>query len=216
MRLKSLCLATMIGLAATPALSFYEVENTIVRAANEVGVPAKLLKAICFVESSFNPQAYNHSDGGGSNHAYGVCQVLINTAVQFGFNNHGCNDIIEYRMEDRTPENCKLFDPYVSALYGAKYLKYQLDRYSNKRDYALAAYNAGSARVCETGVINGRKGRKLCEIGEFINQGYVEKVKSIMKKGYHVKYNRPTIKKKEEERSPFNSKIDYGRQPQQL
>lgn len=93
----------------------------------DVGVPFRLLAAICSVESSLRPFINPVQDNGSL--SYGMCQVKEDTARFMGF-------------ISRTKV---LSNPNINAYYAAKYLKYQLDRYKGDWIQALAAYNAGTA-----------------------------------------------------------------------
>lgn len=59
---------------------------------------------------------------------------------------------------------------------GCRYLGKIADTYSNRRDQ-VAAYNAGQARICRTGIL--RPSGKSCIIGQYINQDYVNKVMGV-------------------------------------
>ena len=75
-------------------------------------------------------------------------------------------------------KSSKLLNWKTNLKYGIKYIEYQLERYKNKKknlEYALAAYNAGTAFICRTGRT---KSGKKCRIGKFVNQDYVDKVTS--------------------------------------
>lgn len=109
-------------------------------------IPYSLIKAIVRVESNFNPVAQAYEKTI-DKYAYGLMQILIDTAKQV-------------TKTDITGSS--LFDPNTNIKIGTKYLRMQLDRYGQDRDSAIAAYNAGTAK------------RKMS--GEFINQGYVDKV----------------------------------------
>jgi soluble lytic murein transglycosylase-like protein len=111
------------------------VEKALVHAAEFTGVPLRLLKAVCKVESALNPKATHYDDGG--SHSYGLCQIKLETARSVGF----------------TGSVPKLYNPYVNAYYAGRYLKFQLVRYRGDWVRAISAYNAGHAKK----VIKNRK-----------------------------------------------------------
>lgn len=63
--------------------------------------------------------------------SYGLLQIMLQTATEHGF-------------EDR-PET--LFLPKVGLTWGAIYLRWLLDRYSENYEMAIAAYNGGPGAV---------------------------------------------------------------------
>lgn len=138
----------LLPLLYSPVVSAFEyskedVQISIAVAAFLEGLDQKALSALCFVESSHNPKAINPDDG--STPSIGLCQVKYRTAQWLGF----------------TGEAHDLKDPFINAMYAAKYLRYQLDRY-NDFERALAAYNAGHSKY------------------PGYNQRYVNKVKEAM------------------------------------
>lgn len=88
------------------------------------GIDAKLLQAVCLVESSGNSKAYVHKDGGSP--SYGICQIKLETAVYLGFT--GTSQDLMY-----APTN---------YYWAARYLKRHLNRYQTVQE-AISAYNAG-------------------------------------------------------------------------
>jgi hypothetical protein len=198
MRMTILTLGLLMASPAGAVSADY-VEESISKAAKEVGVPAELLKAICVSESNLNTKAFVYADGGTQNHAFGMCQVLIKTAEDYGLKNHNCNDNFSYRPEDRTHENCKLFGAYTNALYAAKYLKYQLDRYGGSWINAIAAYNSGTVKLCKTGWVKNARGEKLyrCEKGGLLNQRYVDRVLKALQGDNNEQRSRPKPVQKE-------------------
>lgn len=105
------------------APSMREVINKI---AKEENVDARLLSAICFVESSHIATKINLNDGKG--HSYGICQIKLPTAAFMGFK--GTSGL--------------LMTPEVNVRYAAKYLSYQLIRYKGDMFKSVAAYNSGT------------------------------------------------------------------------
>ena len=105
-----------------------------------------LIKAIVASESNFNPRAKRDEPRIGDA-SYGLMQTLYRTARDMGY--------------DGPPEG--LFDPATSIEYGTRYLKRQLLRYGGATDFAIAAYNSGTAYKRED--------------GSFVNQAYVDRVK---------------------------------------
>lgn len=93
----------------------------------QYNLPPKLLDAVCYVESHYNPNAINYEDGGED--SLGLCQVKLSTAKWLGFK--GSRQM--------------LMRPEVNAKYAAKYLAYQLKRYNYLTEKAIISYNRGNA-----------------------------------------------------------------------
>ena len=174
------------------------INNKIVQAALENGVDPLLLKSICQAESSskLDPQAFNYSDGGNNNHAFGICQLLYSTASGLGFKDLKCKK----KFPDKTNRkwsSCKLFGPYTNATYAAKYLSRQLKRYKGNVNKAISSYNLGSVKYCKTGSLTikfkdqdtGKTKiyKKKCVKGDYLNSYYVKKVNRNLKKLKQIK-----------------------------
>lgn len=99
--------------------------GAIRQAAQSAGVEPKLLAALTWAESGFNPGA------GSSAGAVGLTQLMPGTAAGLGVD----------------PS-----DPVQNLLGGARYLAGQLQRFG-RVDHALAAYNAGPSAVVKAGGI---------------------------------------------------------------
>lgn len=153
-------------------------EEIFSKVAKEEGVPVGLLRAICWAESKLEPLAYNHGDGTGSNHAFGICQVLNSTAKDYGFSDANCTKDFSNKAS-RSYKGCKLFGLETNVRYAAKFLKSKLDQYDQSWIHATAAYNAGTVRICKTGVVTRAKDKSVlwkCKKGGILNQKYVDDV----------------------------------------
>jgi soluble lytic murein transglycosylase-like protein len=91
------------------------------------GVAADLVRAVIQVESAFNPTAVSHKG------AMGLMQLMPATAQELG-------------VQDP-------FDPDQNIRGGVTYLKQLLNRYDQKVELALAAYNAGIGNVTKYGAV---------------------------------------------------------------
>lgn len=96
----------------------------VAMAAERHGLDPKLLHAVVTVESAYRPAAVSPAG------AAGLTQLMPGTARELG-------------VDDR-------FEPQANLLGGADYLARQLLRFGDLR-LALAAYNAGPARVARLG-----------------------------------------------------------------
>ena len=103
-----------------------DIASIIVSAAKSVGVSGQLLLALCMHESGGFKYNFSAMDGGSP--SFGSCQIKYATAVQLGFHGH----------------SKELMNPKINALYAAKYLKYQQDRYGDDWLLLAAAYNSGT------------------------------------------------------------------------
>jgi hypothetical protein len=93
----------------------------IQNAARAYGLDPGLISSVIAVESNFNSRAVSRKS------ALGLMQLLPETAAQMAVPN--------------------AFDPDQNIKGGTRYLRQLLDRYKQNLNLALAAYNAGPARV---------------------------------------------------------------------
>ena len=98
-----------------------ELEQAVVRAAQQHHVQPALLLAVMRAESSFNPTVISKAG------AVGLMQLIPETAIRLGVQN--------------------LYDTNENVTGGAKHLRYLLDRFHGNIRLALAAYNAGERKV---------------------------------------------------------------------
>ena len=116
--------------ATTPVLSTKKsapYDAAINEHSRRQGVAADLVRAVIQVESAFNPTAVSTKG------AMGLMQLMPATAQELGVNNP--------------------FDPDQNIRGGVTYLKQLLNRYDQKVELALAAYNAGIGNVAKYGAV---------------------------------------------------------------
>ncbi len=104
-----------------------EFEPIITQCSSDYGVERSLVKAVIHAESSYNPQAVSPKG------ARGLMQLMPGTAQ-------------DLKVADS-------FDPRDNIRGGVKYLRFLLDTFRGDIPMALAAYNAGLAKVARYGGI---------------------------------------------------------------
>lgn len=109
----------------------HKYEREIRLASEDTGLPPNLISAMMATESSNNPDAVSTVRGKSYT---GLMQVGEAAAKDVG-------------IEDRNAS------PEANVLAGARYMKKMLDKYNGDVKLALAAYNAGPAKVDEFGGI---------------------------------------------------------------
>ena len=97
----------------------------ILSAAKAAKVSGALLLAICTHETNLTTIVVQND---GNSPSYGICQIKYATAQMVGFKGKAR----------------ELIDPNANAKWAARYLSYQLKRYSGDYCKATAAYNAGT------------------------------------------------------------------------
>jgi soluble lytic murein transglycosylase-like protein len=105
-----------------PWIEVAGVYRTIIEtAAGEHGIDPALVTAMIQIESNFDPYAVSRKG------ACGLLQLIPATAERFG-------------VKD-------IFDPEQNVTGGVRYMRWLMDRFDNRTDFALAAYNAGEGVV---------------------------------------------------------------------
>lgn len=107
----------------------------IAAAALNVGVPADLLQAVCWVETKHRNVVTVHD---GKDSSMGACQVKPQTARFLA------------RKQRKKFYASDLLNVEKNATYAALYLKYQINRYKGNVWAAVDAYNKGSAHRAHT------------------------------------------------------------------
>lgn len=102
-----------------------EIRDIVDQGAQRMGLDAKLVRAVVRKESAYNPCATSTKG------AQGLMQLMPMVQLQFGVTNP--------------------YDPKQNVDAGAKLLKQLLDQYGGDLVKALAAYNAGPARIEQFG-----------------------------------------------------------------
>ncbi len=104
-----------------------EFDSIINSLACEYGVDRSLVKAVIHAESGYNPNAVSPKG------ASGLMQLMPRTAKDLNV--------------------CNAFDPRENIRGGVRYLRFLLDTFRGDVSLALAAYNAGLAKVSKYGGI---------------------------------------------------------------
>ncbi|MBQ6908677.1 MAG: lytic transglycosylase domain-containing protein [Synergistaceae bacterium] len=105
----------------TGKTSYEEMQDVINECADKYNIDNELIRAIIQVESGWNTGAVSNKG------AQGLMQLMPKTAEMLGVNNP--------------------FDPAQNIEGGARYISDLTDKYRGDVEKALAAYNAGPARV---------------------------------------------------------------------
>ncbi|ARN20784.1 lytic transglycosylase domain-containing protein [Piscinibacter gummiphilus] len=130
LRLESLAgCGTGLVLAGAAPRGSTRVDGELARLIHEVaadhGLEASLVTAIVRVESAFDPRAVSHKG------ALGLMQIMPATALGLG-------------VADPARD---LLDPHTNLRAGARHLRALRNRYPDRLDLAIAAYNAGEGAV---------------------------------------------------------------------
>lgn len=142
-----------------------DYDHIITRKSSKYKIEPAIIRAVITVESNWNPRAIS------SKGAIGLMQLMPSTA------------------KDMRVKNA--FDPEENIEGGTKYLRYLLNRFNGDIELALAAYNAGPARVEKSGGIP-----SISETKKFVKKVLsIYKGKSGKKREriYKVIYNNGTI-----------------------
>ena len=116
-------LSTRPAALSAPALADQPYAGEIAAAALQAGLDPALVHALIEVESAYRADAVSEKG------ARGLMQVMPDTARRFGVADAG--------------------EPRPNLLAGTRYLRYLLDRFDQRLELALAAYNAGEGAVAK-------------------------------------------------------------------
>lgn len=133
----ALLLALMIPAAgaAEPQWTRAALEHRADIAAEKHGIPADLIKAVCKIESAWQPSAIG--DDGAS---IGVCQIQIDTGLAL-YGKSWRRDKPE--TERRDAMQAILLSPVANIQISALLLRRYLDRFGGDETLAIMAYNGG-------------------------------------------------------------------------
>ena len=102
-----------------------DTSTAIKEAARSVGIDYKLLRAVCFIESSLNPNAFVALDSNAP--SYGLCQLQYRTAKELGFKGYA-KDL--------------MYAP-INAYFAAKNINKWQKKYNGDWRRAVTSYNKG-------------------------------------------------------------------------
>lgn len=108
--------------------------ETFILIANQVGISASLLMAVCQTETNLVNTVVMRDGGSAS---YGICQVKLNTARH-----------LAKKIQMMRPSPSDLMIPEKNILFAALYLKTQIDRYHGHEKCGIGAYNKGHVDKC--------------------------------------------------------------------
>ena len=124
------------------------IAESLAQAARRHSLDPSLVAAVMYVESRYRPQARSPKG------ALGLMQLMPATASQYGVSTEQA-----------------LLDPHVNIDVGAQHLRSLVDRFGDRLDLVLAAYNAGEGAVA-------RHGHRVPPYAE--TRDYVRKVMALM------------------------------------
>lgn len=128
----------------------------------EYDVDPALVYAIIKTESSFDESARSHAD------AKGLMQITDATA-----------DFIAQKAGFDVPDEDEILDPETNIKFGVYFISWLISDFQNETDTAVAAYNAGRARVRSwlLDTSYSRDQKTLYDIPYEETRNYVKKVK---------------------------------------
>jgi len=118
-------IAYMIDYKAKEMNKTVDLSMAFEKAALATGIDVKLLRAVCFVESSHNPNVVVLMDHNAP--SYGICQLQMRTAKEMGFK--GSSKDLMYAP--------------LNIYFAAKYLARWLTKTQGHKAKAVISYNRG-------------------------------------------------------------------------
>ena len=137
-----------------------QYKEMIEQYSNEIGVDANLAAAVIRHESNFNPDAVSTKSGKYCG-AVGLMQLMPSVASDYklktfeNYNGASCDDAYTRRLLDAVKDKTgndrynidERFNPEKNVYVGVSYLKSLLKEFNDNKEFAVAAYNAGSQSV---------------------------------------------------------------------
>ena len=108
----------------------YYYDAFVTQYANKTNIEPELVLALMKQESTFNYNAHSWAN------AYGLMQLMPATAKEMA-----------NRKKEKLINTSQLFDPELNIKLGTHYLEYLSRRFDGRKEWILAAYNAGPHRV---------------------------------------------------------------------
>lgn len=161
-----------------------KVNDAFKEAAEKYEIDEATIRAICWVESKHKTYAYRPNDHADGTSAFGICQILYTTGKTLGIEDEKCLDGFKPNdWKNNQYKNCKLFGLKTNIFAASRYLKRKLDRYEGDYTKAIAAYNAGSYRICPADGWQYYKGERYrrCEPGGPLNIQYIRDVEQAIR-----------------------------------
>lgn len=177
------------------------LEPFIVAAAKRYGVDARILRAICFIESRYQVNVVSPKG------ARGPMQFMPDTAARYGL---------------RDPHN-----PEQAIAAGARYFRDLLRKFDGRVDLALAAYNAGEGTV--TSFMTGKP--LLLRDGRIVNargvvtggippyaetQRYVRSIMTLLNGGVTERVDRSSPRGRDTRRNLTFDVFESSERPQKI
>jgi hypothetical protein len=151
----------------------HRIIDIVHRFAKQQDVPVMVALAICEVESGGDSMAIRYEPGWkyqyNMEHFAKLCNTTVETERVLQACSFGLMQVMGTvaRELGHTGSLVQLLDPFVGAKYGCMKLAKLFETHKSSLDDVIASYNAGSPIKRPS--------------GEYVNQYYVDKVKSILK-----------------------------------
>lgn len=148
-----LILAIPAAGAAEPQWTRAALEHRADLAAEKYGVPPALIKAVCRIESAWQPSAI-----GDDGRSIGLCQIQIDTGLAL-YGKLWRQD--ESEVERRAEMKKNLLNPSINISLAAILLRKYMDRFDGDETLAVMAYNGGPENKMIRHLLRFRSAREI-------------------------------------------------------